>query len=138
MKMIWFGGNINMTVRNIIKNLLEYNLDAEISIVDINGQSHNIVSSDFGYGAGDGEGVSKTNTSSVSINIHNNDEIRNIPSKIEDCETFEELNRFIDAELVFNEDFEHYRDMYSEFGNHDKKSLDEFIQICKNYITITK
>jgi len=66
-----------MTVRNIIKELLEYNLDAEINIVDANGQSHNIVSSDFGYGAGDGEGVSKTNTTSVSIHLEENNEVRN-------------------------------------------------------------
>jgi len=124
-----------MKVKDIIKELLDYNLDAELSIV-IDGLSHNNIT--FGYGCGDGEGVSKTNTSSVSINVYKKTENKNISNSIEECKTFEELNRFIDASEIFGKNFNDYRNIYDNEDKQTQQSLDDFIKICKNYITISE
>ena len=55
-----------MIIRDLIKELLDYNPDAKINVV-INSKPYFDLS--FGYGALDGEGMNKKKTTSVSIII---------------------------------------------------------------------
>ena len=60
---------------------------------------------------------------------------RKIHKSFEDCKTLDDVNRIVDAEIIFNDkDFKHYREMYSSENEETKKSLDDFIKICSNYI----
>jgi hypothetical protein len=48
------------------------------------------------------------------------------------------VNRLINAEEVFKDDIDIYKEIYNNKDKQTQKSLDEFIKICNNYMTISK
>jgi hypothetical protein len=59
-----------MTVRDLMRQLVEFNPDAEINAVLGNGKPTKF---SLAWGALDGEGMNKVKTSSVSIHIESDD-----------------------------------------------------------------
>ena len=60
-----------MTVRELTKQLLDFNPDAKISVVLGNGASTDFT---LAWGALDGEGMNKARTSSVSIYVEGSED----------------------------------------------------------------